>query len=114
MYPIVMLEIFFLNPFFDWLPISGENFIGNVFSVGILGWPVVWALSGWMGWLFALLHTAVQVTPVDKLEPGSGTMIPAFIFLVLTVIVSILWFSPLGSRFGIWGGSGDSNGEGDG
>ncbi|MEI8080428.1 MAG: antibiotic biosynthesis monooxygenase [Actinomycetes bacterium] len=138
LYPIVMLEIFFLNPYFDWLPISAGNFIGNVFSVGILGWPVVWALSRWMGWwlvpkgqssklrdwagalvalisvaimgwLFVLLHNAVQVTPVTEFQPGSSAMIPAYIYLVLTVIVFALWFSALGNKVGIWGGGGSDD-----
>lgn len=96
LYPIVMLEIFFLNPYLEWLPVSIGNFIGNVFSVGVLGWPVIWALSRWMGWwlvpkqhasrgrdlggallvlaavaimgvLFYYLHEAVQVVPVTHL-----------------------------------------------
>ncbi len=96
LYPIVMLEILFLNPLFDWLPIPAGNFIGNVISVGVLGWPVIWLLSKWMAWwlapkdertprrdlggailvlaiiaimglVFYFLHEAVVVTPVTSL-----------------------------------------------
>lgn len=96
LYPIVMLEILFLNPYLEWLPLPIANFIGNLISVGVLGWPVIWLLSMWMGWWlspkkprhraidwtgailvlllvaamgvgFHLLSQAVQVTPVTSL-----------------------------------------------
>ncbi len=50
LYPIVMLEILFLNPKLDWMNVAFGNFIGNIFSVGILGWPVVAILGKVMGW----------------------------------------------------------------
>ena len=50
LYPIVMLEILFFNPLFEWLPIPAGNFLGNIISVGVLGWPVIWLLSKWMAW----------------------------------------------------------------
>ena len=96
LYPIVMLEILFLNPYLAWLPLPIANFIGNLISVGVLGWPVIWLLSGWMAWWlvpgrqrsraadwggailvlllvaamgvgFHLLGQAVHVTPVTSL-----------------------------------------------
>ena len=50
LYPIVMLEILFFNPLFYWLPTALGNFLGNIISVGVLGWPVIWLLSKWMAW----------------------------------------------------------------
>jgi hypothetical protein len=50
LYPIVMLEILFLNNKLDWMNVAFGNLIGNIFSVGILGWPVVAILGKLMGW----------------------------------------------------------------
>ena len=50
LYPIVMLEILYLNPKLMWMNVAFGNLIGNIFSVGILGWPVVAVLSKAMGW----------------------------------------------------------------
>ena len=50
LYPIVMLEILFLNNKLDWMNLAFGNLIGNIFSVAILGWPVVAILSKLMGW----------------------------------------------------------------
>jgi len=50
LYPIVMLEILFLNNKLDWMNLAFGNLIGNIFSVGILGWPVVAILGKAMGW----------------------------------------------------------------
>jgi uncharacterized protein len=50
LYPIVMLEILFLNNKLEWMNPAFGNLIGNLFSVAILGWPVVAILSKWMGW----------------------------------------------------------------
>jgi antibiotic biosynthesis monooxygenase (ABM) superfamily enzyme len=74
LYPIVMLEIMFLNPFFDWLPIPVGNFIGNVISVGVLGWPVIWLLSKWFAW---------WLTPAKDRTPGRDW---AGVILVLAIV----------------------------
>ena len=50
LYPIVMLEILYLNPKLAWMNVAFGNLIGNIFSVGILGWPVVAVLGKLMGW----------------------------------------------------------------
>ena len=50
LYPIVMLEILFLNNKLDWMNPAFANLIGNIVSVGILGWPVTAILSKLMGW----------------------------------------------------------------
>jgi uncharacterized protein len=50
LYPIVMVEILFLNNKLDWMNLAFGNLIGNLFSVAVLGWPVVAILSKLMGW----------------------------------------------------------------
>jgi antibiotic biosynthesis monooxygenase (ABM) superfamily enzyme len=50
LYPIVMLEILYLTPKLFWMNPAFSNLIGNIFSVGILGWPVVAILGKVMGW----------------------------------------------------------------
>jgi uncharacterized protein len=50
LYPIVMLEILFLNNKLDWMQLAFQTLIGNIFSVAILGWPVVAILGKLMGW----------------------------------------------------------------
>ena len=50
LYPIVMLEVLFLNNKLGWMSLAFGSLIGNIISVGILGWPVVAILSKVMGW----------------------------------------------------------------
>jgi uncharacterized protein len=45
LYPIVMLEILFLNNKLAWMNLAFGTLISNIISVSILGWPVV-AISG--------------------------------------------------------------------
>jgi antibiotic biosynthesis monooxygenase (ABM) superfamily enzyme len=50
LYPIVMLEVLFLNNKLAWMNPAFSTLIGNIFSVAFLGWPVVAILSRLMGW----------------------------------------------------------------
>jgi len=50
LYPIVMIEILFLNPLLEWANIAVGNLIGNVLSVAFLGWPVLVLLGRSMKW----------------------------------------------------------------
>lgn len=50
LYPIVMIEILFLNPLLEWTNVAFGNLIGNVLSVALLGWPVVVLLGRSMRW----------------------------------------------------------------
>ena len=45
-----MLEVLFLNNKLDWMNPAFGTLIGNIFSVGILGWPVVTILGKIMSW----------------------------------------------------------------
>jgi antibiotic biosynthesis monooxygenase (ABM) superfamily enzyme len=82
LYPIVMLEIIFLNPYLMWMPVSISNFIGNIISVGILGWPVIWLLSRWFGW---------WLTPQDR--PNRARDVGgALLILLLIGIMGLLFY----------------------
>jgi uncharacterized protein len=50
LYPIVMLEILFMNNKLLWMNLSFSNLIGNILSVAVLGWPVLAVLTKLMGW----------------------------------------------------------------
>ncbi len=41
LFPVVMLEITFLNPMLEWMDVAPATFIGNAISVGVLGWPLM-------------------------------------------------------------------------
>ena len=50
LFPVVILEITFLNPILAWMNVSPATFIANVISVGVLTWPLVPLASRAMGW----------------------------------------------------------------
>jgi hypothetical protein len=50
LFPVVMLEITFLNPILAWMNVSPATFIANVISVGALTWPLIPLASRAMGW----------------------------------------------------------------
>lgn len=83
LYPIVMLEIFFLNPLVYWMPIPVGNFIGNIISVGILGWPVIWLLSKWMAW---------WLVPKDHPTPGRDVGGAVLILFIIAVMGLVFYF----------------------
>lgn len=78
LYPIVMLEILFLNNKIAWMNLAFGNLIGNVLSVAILGWPVVAILSKWMGWWIQPAPGASRWTDLR----GAIVMIAALAVLV--------------------------------
>jgi hypothetical protein len=82
LYPIVMLEIIFLNPKLEWMPLPFGNLIGNVLSVAILGWPVVAILSRVMAW---------WMTPPPDSDRWVHVRGAAVILLVLAVLVGVFW-----------------------
>lgn len=52
LFPIVMLELKFLNPYLKSLDVSLSTFIGNAISVSLISWPMmplaIFALSWWL------------------------------------------------------------------
>jgi uncharacterized protein len=126
LYPIVMLEILFLNNKLDWMQLSLGNLIGNVLSVALLGWPVVAILGKLMGWwiqpapgasrwtdlkgalvmllalavLVAVFYVVVKNVGFDAKvpdNPGTWIAIP-----IAVGAVFLAWFSPLGEKLGVW------------
>jgi len=63
LFPIVMLEFRYLNPFLQNLNISFATFIGNIISVSLIAWPfmplAIWLL-GW--WLFPKGTSHLKIT----------------------------------------------------
>jgi uncharacterized protein len=50
LFPVVILEITFLNPILAWMNVSPATFIANVISVGVLTWPLIPLASRAMQW----------------------------------------------------------------
>jgi uncharacterized protein len=83
LYPIVMLEILFLNNKLYWMQLAFGNLIGNILSVAILGWPVVAILNKLMGWW-------IQPAPG---APRSVDLKGALVMLVaLAALVCLFYF----------------------
>jgi antibiotic biosynthesis monooxygenase (ABM) superfamily enzyme len=53
LFPIVMLEGIFLNPFTGGLNASVAMFIGNLISVSLVTWPMMPLMIYWMDWWLA-------------------------------------------------------------
>ena len=79
LYPIVMLEVLFLNNKLAWMNLAFSTLIGNIFSVAILGWPVVAILSRLMGWWIQPSARASRLTDLK----GALIMIAVFAVLVI-------------------------------
>jgi antibiotic biosynthesis monooxygenase (ABM) superfamily enzyme len=83
LYPIVMLEIIFLNPYIHWMPTPIGNFIGNIVSVGVLGWPVIWLLSKWFAW---------WLVPTEVPNKGKDIGGAILILLIIAIMGLIFYF----------------------
>jgi hypothetical protein len=124
LYPIVMVEILFLNNKLAWMNLSFGNLIGNVLSVAFLGWPILAILGKLMGWwiqpapgssrwtdlkgalvmllalaaLVAIFYVVVKYVGFDAKvlnHPGVWIAIP-----IAAGVVFLAWFSPLGEKLG--------------
>jgi uncharacterized protein len=62
LYPIVMLEILFMNNKLAWMNLAFSNLLGNTLSVALLGWPVLAVLTKLMGWWLQPSPTAAKST----------------------------------------------------
>jgi antibiotic biosynthesis monooxygenase (ABM) superfamily enzyme len=66
LYPIVMLEIRFLNPTLHSLPSAIANFIGNTISVALTTWVTMPLLiKAFTPWLFPKKETPAWVSPLS-------------------------------------------------
>jgi len=82
LYPIVMLEVLFLNNKLAWMNLAFSTLIGNILSVAILGWPVVAILSRLMGW---------WIQPSAR-TPRSTDLKGALIMIAVFAVLSIGFF----------------------
>jgi antibiotic biosynthesis monooxygenase (ABM) superfamily enzyme len=88
LYPIVMLEILYLSPKLEWMNVAFGNLIGNIFSVGFLGWPVVAILGKVMGWWLQPAPGASKWTDLTGALLVIGVLailVVAFYFIVTNV-----------------------------
>lgn len=83
LYPIVMLEVLFLNNKLDWMNLAFSTLIGNIFSVAFLGWPVVAILSKLMGW---------WIQPSGRLSRSADLKGALIMVAVLAVLVTGFYF----------------------
>lgn len=81
LFPIVMLEIRFLNPLLTGLNSALATFIGNAISVTLISWPMVPIAIWFLGW---------WLTP--KSNKRSKTIVGTFLVVVLYLIeIALLW-----------------------
>lgn len=83
LFPIVMLEMKFLNPFLVGMNKSLATFIGNAISVGLVTWPLTPITIRYLKWWL--------VPPANKQQEYTlyGTIIVCALFLV--EIVALWW-----------------------
>jgi antibiotic biosynthesis monooxygenase (ABM) superfamily enzyme len=82
LFPIVMLEMRFLNPWLASLHPSPATFIGNALSVALLTFPLMpialWALDPWLA-----------LSPGQKQKNFFGYLFMAFLYILE---VAFFWF----------------------
>ncbi|CAN5493278.1 hypothetical protein BH10CYA1_BH10CYA1_24300 [soil metagenome] len=82
LYPIVMLEIRFLNPALHGTPSAIANFIGNSISVALTTWVTMpLAIKAFTPWLFPKKDTPTWVSPVSF----------AVLVLLFALEIALLW-----------------------
>lgn len=85
LYPIVMLEIRFLNPTLHSLPSAIANFIGNTISVALTTWVTMPLLiKAFTPWLFPKKETPAWVSPL------SFALLLAFFVLEIALLWRLL------------------------
>jgi len=82
LYPIVMLEIRFLNPAMHSMPSAIANFIGNSISVALTTWVTMPLLiKAFTPWLFPEKETPAWVSPVSL----------ALLLVCFAIEIALLW-----------------------
>ena len=82
LYPIVMLEIRFLNPQLHSLNSAVANFIGNSISVALTTWVTMPLLiKAFTPWLFPKKETPAWVSPVSL----------ATLIVIFAIEIALLW-----------------------
>lgn len=81
LFPVVMLELRFLNPHLRELNPAVGTFIGNVISVGLTTWPLIpLAIYGFHAWLFP-----------ENRPRWLVTMMPIVLVLCYALEIGLLW-----------------------
>ncbi len=81
LFPVVMLEIKFLNPHTRALPPSLGTFIGNAISVALTTYPLMpWAINIFSPWIFE-----------DESKPMLVKLTPLIVALCYVVEIALLW-----------------------
>ena len=82
LYPIVMLEIRFLNPTLHALNPAAANFIGNMISVALTTWVTMpLSIKAFTPWLFPKKDTPAWVSPASF----------ALILVIYALEIALLW-----------------------
>jgi hypothetical protein len=77
LYPTVMVFTLLVAPHLEWLGEAPAMLLGNVVTVGLLGWPILGTLRRRLGWW---LHAA----PGDRRTDRRGALLLATTLVVLT------------------------------
>jgi uncharacterized protein len=82
LYPIVMLEIRYLNPALHGLNAAAANFIGNMISVALTTWVTMpLFIKAFTPWLFPKKETPAWVSPVSF----------ALLLVIFALEIALLW-----------------------
>jgi uncharacterized protein len=85
LFPIVMLEMRFLNPLMRGLNLAQGTFIGNVISVFVLAWPFMpLAILGMNWWLLPAKDAPKWITP-------AGIALLLALYITEIVVLSLLF-----------------------
>lgn len=83
LYPIVMLQLLFLNPLLAWMEMPFTTLLGNIMSVALLGWPTVVLISKAMSW-----WTTPRGAPSARRDIAGVVVLVA----VMSALVGFFWF----------------------
>lgn len=86
LFPIVALEIKYLNPLLQWMPFAPAVFLGNVISVAVTGFLLVpWAVRAFEWWLSPR-------APRARIWLGAGLIMALYLIsIILMEWVGNLW-----------------------
>ncbi|MBA3958197.1 MAG: antibiotic biosynthesis monooxygenase [Parachlamydiaceae bacterium] len=85
LFPIVMLEIKYLNPWINFLPISPRTFLGNAISVTLVSWPTMpIAIYFLRWWLTPQREDYKRMTYI-------GTAVVCLLYAIEVVLLSFLF-----------------------
>ncbi len=81
LFPVVMLELRFLNPYIEAFNPAVRTFIGNAISVGLTTWPLMpLAIAGFHAWLFP-----------ESYPPWVAWVMPVVLMLGYLIEITLFW-----------------------